>query len=76
LFEKNKDRLTMTIPEVAKILGISRGLGYELAKRDALPIKVLKLGNRRMVVSRRAIEDLLLGQKNIITDDDFKIQNK
>jgi excisionase family DNA binding protein len=52
------DSLTMTIPEAAKALGISRGLAYELARRDELPIKVIRLG-RRMVVPRRALEDLL-----------------
>ena len=66
------DTLTMTIPEVAKVLGISRGLAYELAKRDALPVKVLRLGNRRMVVPRRALEALLSGKKNDNADDDGK----
>ena len=54
------DSLTMTIPEVARVLGISRGLAYELAKRDELPVSVIKLG-RRMVLSRRAVEALLSG---------------
>jgi predicted DNA-binding transcriptional regulator AlpA len=58
------DTLTMTIPEVAKVLGISRGLAYALAKRDALPVKVLRLGNRRIVVPRRPLEDLLSGKKS------------
>ena len=49
----------MTVPEVAKALGISRGLAYELAKRDELPVKVIRLGEKRMVVSRRAVEILL-----------------
>ncbi len=58
------DTLTMTIPSVAKALEISRGLAYELAKRDALPVKVIRLGERRMVVSRRAVEILLSGNKD------------
>jgi len=57
------DSLTMTIPEVAKALGISRGLAYELAKGDRLPVKVIHLGEKRMVVSRRALEDLLSGRQ-------------
>ena len=57
--------LTMTIPEVAQVLGISRGLAYELAKQDKLPVKVLRLGEKRMVVPRVAVESLLTGnQKN------------
>ena len=55
------DSLTMTIPEVAKTLGISRGLAYELAKKDELPIKVLRLGEKRMCVSRLAVLTLLDG---------------
>jgi excisionase family DNA binding protein len=51
--------LTMTIPEAARALGISRGLAYELAKRDELPVKVIRIGNKRMVVPRQALETLL-----------------
>lgn len=53
--------LTMTIPEVARALGISRGMCYSLARRGLLPVPVIKLGEKRMVVSRRALERLLLG---------------
>ncbi len=62
------DTLTMTIPEVAKALGISRGLAYELAKRDELPVKVLRLGEKRMVVSKRALERMLEGNGNKTRD--------
>ena len=55
---QNNERLTMTIPSVAKALGISRGLAYDLAKRDELPVKVLRCG-KRLLVSRQALEDLL-----------------
>ena len=57
------DTLTMTIPEVARVLGISRGLAYDLANRDALPVPVIKLG-RRMVLSRKAVEALLSGNED------------
>lgn len=53
--------LTMTIPEVAKALGISRGTCYSLARRGQLPVPVIKLGPKRMVVSRRALDRLLSG---------------
>jgi len=55
----DSEQLTLTIPSVAKVLGISRGLAYSLAKRDELPVKVIRLGERRMVVSKQAIEKLL-----------------
>ena len=53
------DSLTMTIPSVARALGISRGLAYELARRNELPVNVIRLGEKRMVVSRKAVEALL-----------------
>jgi hypothetical protein len=40
---------TVSITDAAKVLGISRGHAYELAKRDELGVRVLKLGNRRVV---------------------------
>ncbi len=55
----NSDTLTMNIPEVAKALGISRGTCYSLARQGKLPVPVIKLGERRMVVSRCAVERLL-----------------
>jgi predicted DNA-binding transcriptional regulator AlpA len=51
----------MQITEVAKVLGISRALAYDLARRDELPVPVIKLGSKRMVVSRRSIQQLLEG---------------
>ena len=60
--------LTMTIPEVAKSLGISRGTCYSLARRGLLPVPVIKLGEKRMVVSRRALERLLSGNDEIVPD--------
>jgi len=53
------DSLTMTIPEAARAYGISRQLAYFLARRDELPVKVIRLGGKRMVVSRKAVEDML-----------------
>lgn len=58
------DTLTMTIPEVARALGISRGLAYELARRNELPVNVIRLGEKRMVVARRALEDMLSGKQS------------
>lgn len=52
------DRETINIPQVAKILGISAPVAYQLAREDRLPAPVIKLG-RRLVVSRRALEAVL-----------------
>jgi predicted DNA-binding transcriptional regulator AlpA len=53
--------LTMTIPEFAEATGCSKNLAYTLARQDQLPVPVIKLGQRRMCVSRRAVEQLLEG---------------
>jgi len=55
------ERLTLSISETAAMLGISRNLAYELARRGGLP-GVIKLGQKRLVVSRIAIERLLQGE--------------
>ena len=55
------EKMTLTIPEVAAALGVSRNSGYQLAKRDALPVPIIKLG-KRLVVSKVALERLLNGQ--------------
>ena len=60
----NTDSLVMSIPEFARACSISRGLAYDLARRDALPMKVIRLG-RRMVLSRKAVTALLEGGKQL-----------
>lgn len=49
----DETRLTLTVPQAAELLGISRALTYELVARGELPS--LRLG-RRVVVPRRALE--------------------
>ena len=60
-------RRTLSIPEVAEVLGISRGLAYQLARRDELPVPVLRLGSRR-VVSRTALDAALLAMADVSFD--------
>ena len=50
------DRLTLTVEEAAHLLGISRGLAYELARSGKLP--VIRLG-RRLLIPRIALERML-----------------
>ena len=57
------DRLTLTVEETAKLLGIGRQLAYEKVKTREIP--VIKMG-RRLLVPRRALEKLL-DQSNSIT---------
>lgn len=44
------DRLTYTVDEVAEMLGISRGLAYEMVRRGELPS--IRLGRRLLVPCR------------------------
>ena len=58
----NNERLTMTIPEFAFATGCSKNLAYLLARKDKLPVPVIHLGEKRMCVSKRAVEALLSGE--------------
>jgi excisionase family DNA binding protein len=49
-------RLTFTVAEAARCLGISRTLAYELVARGELPS--VRLG-RRLVIPRRALERIV-----------------
>lgn len=51
------DKLTMSIEEAAKVLGVGRNFCYELAKTGQLP--TIRLGTRRLVVPRIALEKML-----------------
>jgi excisionase family DNA binding protein len=50
------ERLTLTIPEAAELLGVSRGVAYEAARTGELP--TIRLG-RRLLVSRARLMELL-----------------
>jgi excisionase family DNA binding protein len=50
------ERLTLTIPEAAKVLGISRGTAYALINQGVIP--ALRLG-RRLIVPRDALLRML-----------------
>ncbi len=58
----NSERQTVNMPTAFKMLGISRPVGYELARRNALPVPVIRMGNR-MVVSKRALDAVLNAMK-------------
>ena len=53
------EKLTWTIEEACNRLGVSRSLGYSLAKKGLFP-GLLKLGNR-FVVSKYQLEKYLNG---------------
>lgn len=50
------ERLTLTIEETAKLLGIGRQLAYDRVKTGQIP--VIRIG-RRLLVPKKALEKLL-----------------
>ncbi len=54
------EKLTLTVDEAAKILGIGRQLAYDRVKTGEIP--VIKIG-RRLLVPRAALEKLLADPK-------------
>jgi excisionase family DNA binding protein len=46
--------LTLTVEDAARLLGISRGLAYEAARRGELP--TIRLGRRLLVPTARLYE--------------------
>lgn len=55
-------RLTITVEEAGQMLGISRGLAYQMAREGRIP--TIRFG-KRMVVPRKAV-DRLLGEAELI----------
>jgi excisionase family DNA binding protein len=55
------ERLTITIPEVAELLGISRGAAYSAAGEQTIP--TIRIG-RRLLVPRVALDRLLRGDRD------------
>jgi excisionase family DNA binding protein len=53
---KNLERRTLSIPEAAKALGISRNNAYEAARRGEIP--TIKIG-KRLLVPLAALERML-----------------
>jgi len=51
-------RATLSVREAAQLLGISKNLAYQLARQGKLP-GMIRLGQKRIVVSRIAIDRLL-----------------
>lgn len=61
--KRTENRLTLSVEEASAMLGISRNLGYTLAREGKLP-GCIKLGERRVVVSKAAIDRLLAGDSD------------
>jgi excisionase family DNA binding protein len=66
---ETKEGATLTIPEVSRLLRISRAHAYQLASEGRLGVPVLRLG-RAVRVSRGAVERLLQTQTSTVDGDD------
>jgi predicted DNA-binding transcriptional regulator AlpA len=49
----------MNIPEFAELFGISVSHAFELAKSEQFPVRVIRLGSNRKVLSRSEVHALL-----------------
>lgn len=52
----NIEKLTLTVPEAGRIIGISRGSAYEAARRKQIP--TIRIGGR-IVVPKAALMKML-----------------
>ncbi|MFC1984725.1 helix-turn-helix domain-containing protein [Chloroflexota bacterium] len=57
MHKPNVEKLTMTVEEAGKALGISRATAYMLANTGFIP--AIRLGERRLVVPRVALLKML-----------------
>jgi excisionase family DNA binding protein len=59
------ERLTLTVEEAGRLLGVSRGLAYEAARSGELP--TIRLGSRLVVPRVRLLA--LLGEPDLPSND-------
>jgi excisionase family DNA binding protein len=54
----------LTVPEVARLLGVPRTRAYELIQRGELP--AVRLGERTIRVNRQELERFLLEERRVV----------
>lgn len=54
---QSSERLCISVPEAARLLGISRNTGYEMVRLGQLP--TIRCGQRRLVVPKAALLKML-----------------
>lgn len=52
-----RERPTMSVPEYAKLMGISKSLAFKMAANGEIP--VIRLGQKRLVVPTAAVIRML-----------------
>lgn len=53
----NDEKLTLNVAEAARLIGISKGLCYDLCRQGQIP--VIKVGKKRLLIPRWAFEQWL-----------------
>jgi len=54
---QSSERLCISVPEAARLLGVSRNTGYQMARLGQLP--TIRCGRRRLVVPKAALLKIL-----------------
>lgn len=60
------ERLTLSVEEASRILGIGRSIGYDLARQGKLP--VLRFGKRILVSRPRLLRMIDNGNEGLTND--------
>jgi len=63
--ENDGERLCLTIPEVAKMFGISRNFAYDLVRQGKLPVIIL---GKRKLIPRAKLEKFLEQENKDVQD--------
>ena len=66
VFENHELPMVLTVEQMASCLGVSRNLGYKIAKTDGLAIRV---GDKRLVVPRERFLSYLNKQDESLSDE-------
>lgn len=61
------DKLTLTVPEAAQMLGISKNLMYQLTRREDFPL--LKIGARKLVPTKAFLKWLDKQTEDVLGGD-------
>jgi len=57
--------LTLTVDQVADVLGISRTLAYNLVKKEGLAVRV---GEKRLVIPKARLLNFLKAEDNLLSE--------
>lgn len=60
------EKLTLSVPEMGEMLGISRPKAYEIIKKEGFP--VIRITEKRLIIPKAALEKWLNEQPFGITE--------